>query len=210
MRKPLTSLLFLPCLLAAGCASEAPGQRNPVVLHYQHVANVHRIDFSTPVPLRGNQQIHFVQPLASQGFWAVFVLCSVDVSGARVPAFYYDIDRFRVQYGGRRFGPLRPYTLRLDDSIELNTRNDTAAIGDAVAAEIHEGPPSQLFRPGFHANLDYRFAIYIPQALNDYAGEELALRYVGGSTMVLGNGVPPYDIPVAGADGAGIAARCRP
>ncbi|MFC5552031.1 hypothetical protein [Massilia aerilata] len=210
MRKPIKSLLLLSCLLAAGCTSVDPGLRNTVILHYQHVANVHRIDFRNPVLLRRNEAIHFVQPLESQGFWAVFVLCSIDVTGAKVPAFYYDIDRFRVQFGGRRFGPLRPYTLRLDDSIALNTRTDTAAIVDAIAAEIHEGPPSQVFRHGFYTNLDYRFAIYVPQALSDYAGEELPLRYVGGTTMVLGNGTPPSDIPVAGADGAGIAARCRP
>jgi hypothetical protein len=50
----------------------------------------------------------------------------------------------------------------------------------------------------------------VPQGLSDYAGEELPLRYVGGNTTVLGNGTPPSDIPMAGADGAGIAARCRP
>jgi hypothetical protein len=214
MRKPITFPPLLPCLLAcllaAGCASVDTGLRNTVVVHYQHVANVHRIAFSNPVSLRHNTSIRFVQPLESQGFWAVFVVCSVDASGANVPAFYYDVDRFRVQFDGQRFGPLRPYTLRLEDSIDLNTRTDTAAIVDAIATEIHEGPPSQVFRHGFYTNLDYRFAVYVPQGLTDYAGEELPLRYVGGNTMVLGNGTPPSDIPVAGADGTGIAARCRP
>jgi len=210
MRKPIKSLLLLSCLLAGGCTSVDTGLRNTVVVHYQHVANVHRIAFRNPLSLHRNESIRFVQPLESQGFWAVFVVCSVDVTGANVPAFYYDIDRFRVQFGGRRFGPLRPYTLRLDDSINLNTRTDTAAIVDAIAAEIHEGPPSQVFHHGFYPNLDYRFAIYVPQGLSDYAGEELPLRYVGSDTMVLGNGTPPSDIPVAGADGTGITARCRP
>ena len=205
----LTKFLLLPCLLA-GCTSVDTGLRDTVILHYQHVANVHRINFRNPVPLRRDEAVHFVLPLESEGFWAVFVLCSVDVTAPQVPAFYYDLDRFRVQYDGKRFGPLRPYTLRLDDTIELNTRTDTAAIADAIGTEIHEGPPSQLFRRGFYTNLDYRFAIYVPQGLVNYAGEELPLRYVGGKTMVLGNGTPPSDIPVAGADGTGIAARCRP
>jgi len=217
MRKPITStlpLLLLPPLLLplllASCASVDSGRRETVVLHYQHVANVHRIDFSSPVPLRRSESAHFVLPLESQGFWAVFVLCSVDVTGAAVPAFYYDVDRFRVEYGGRHFGPLRPYTLRLEDSVELNTRTDTSAIVDAIAAEIHEGPTSQVFRHGYYRDLDYRFAIYVPQGLANYAGEELPLRYVGGKTTVVGNGYPPSDIPVAGADGGGIASRCRP
>lgn len=209
MRKPFKSALLLPLLLA-GCTSVDPGLRETVVLHYQHVANVHRIDFRNPVPLRHDEAVHFVVPLESQGFWAVFVLCSVDVTGATVPAFYYDVDRFRVEFGGRRFGPLRPYTLRLDDTIDLNTRTDTSAIVDAIAAEIHEGPPSEVFRHGFHPNLDYRFAIYVPQSLTNYAGEELPLRYVGGNTMVLGNGTPPSDIPMVGANGTGITSRCRP
>lgn len=209
MRKSFTSSVLLPLLLA-GCTSADPGLRDTVVLHYQHVANVHRIEFSNPVPLRHNDAVHFVVPLESQGFWAVFVLCSVDVTGPGVPAFYYDVDRFRVQFGGRHFGPLRPYTLRLDDSIDLNTRTDTFAIVDAIAAEIHEGPPSQVFRHGFYPNLDYRFAVYVPQALTNYAGQELPLRYVGGNTLVLGNGTPPSDIPVAGANGTGITSRCRP
>jgi hypothetical protein len=208
MRKPFMSALLLPLLLA-GCASVDTEQRDTVILRYQHVANVHRIEFRNPIALRRNEAIHFVQPLESQGFWAVFVLCSVDVTGA-VPAFYYDIDRFRVQYDGRRFGPLRPYTLRLDDTIDLNTRTDTAVIVDAIAAEIHEGPPSQLFHHGHYPNLDYRFAIYVPQGLADYAGEELPLHYVGGHTIVKGNGIPPSDIRVAGANGTGITARCRP
>ncbi|MGB9108198.1 MAG: hypothetical protein WCC39_05890 [Telluria sp.] len=210
MRNLTKFLLLLPCLTVAGCASVDNGVRDTVVLHYQHVANVHRIDFRNPLPLRRNELVHFVLPLESEGFWAVFVLCGVDVTGANVPAFYYDIDRFRVQYDGKRFGPLRPYTLRLEDSIDLNTRTDTAAIVDAIATEIHEGPPSQLFQHGVYGNLDYRFAIYVPQGLSGYAGEELPLRYVGGKTMVLGNGTPPSDIPMAGADGAGITARCRP
>jgi len=213
MRNPITSTLLLPLLLA-GCTSVdsdvRSGARETVVLYYQHVANVHRIDFSSPVALGRKENVHFVLPLESQGFWAVFVLCSVDVTGAAVPAFYYDVDRFRVEYGSRHFGPLRPYTLRLEDSIELNTRTDTSAIVDAIAAEIHEGPPSQVFRHGYYRDLDYRFAIYVPQGLADYAGEELPLRYVGGKTKVQGNGYPPSDIPAVGADGGGITARCRP
>jgi hypothetical protein len=210
MRNLTKFLLLLPCLLAAGCTSVDTGLRDTVVLHYQHVANVHRIDFRNPVPLRRNEAIHFVLPLESEGFWAVFVLCSVDVTGASGAGLLL---RHRPLPRPVRRQALRPAAslhLRLDDTIDLNTRTDTSAIVDAIATEIHEGPPSQLFQRGFYSNLDYRFAIYVPQGLADYAGEELPLRYVGGKTMVLGNGTPPSDIPVVGADGAGITARCRP
>jgi hypothetical protein len=211
MRKPITYAPVLACLLAVGCASVDRGLRHTVVLHYQHVANVHRIAFSSPLALaQRNSPVHAVLPLESQGFWAVFLLCSVDASGAHVPGFYFDVDRFRVPQGKQRFGPLRPYTLRLDDTTDLNTRQDTPDIAQAIAMEIQEGPSSQVFRHGFYGGLDYRFAIYLPRGLPDYSGDALPLRYDGGRTMVLGNGYPPSDIPVAGLGGTGIASRCRP
>jgi hypothetical protein len=213
MRTPLA--LVLPCLLPsllAACASIDPGLRYTTVLHYQHVANVRRIDFSTPVPLqRRPEPARFVQPLESEGFWAVFLLCGLDASGAGIPSFYLDVDRLRVAHGKERFGPLRPYTLRIDDSTDLNTVRDTPALARAIAAEIGAGLPSQVFRRGFYPHLDVRFAIYVPQGLPDYSGDELALRYKGSrSTMVLGNGRPPSSIPLAGLGGTGIASHCLP
>jgi hypothetical protein len=210
MRKLSTYALALVSLLAAGCTSVDTGLRNTVVLHYQHVANVHRIVFANPVPLPQRAPVHAVLPLESEGFWAVFVLCSVDATGANIPSFYFDVDRFRVRYGKQRFGPLRPFTLRLDDTVDLNSRSDTPAIAAAIAAEIQEGPSGQVFRHGYYPGLDYRFAIYVPRSLPDYSGDELTLRYEGGQTMLLGNGYPPSDIPVAGLGGMGIASRCRP
>lgn len=210
MRKLITYVPAL-ALLAAGCSSVDTGLRHTVVLHYQHVANVHRIDFSSPVmPAQGSNPVHTVLPLESQGFWAVFLLCSVDATGTYIPSFYFDVDRFRVPNGKQDIGPLRPWTLRLDDTSELNTRADTPAIAQAIAMEIQEGPSSQVFRHGFYGSLDYRFAIYLPRGLPDYSGNALPLRYEGGQTLVLGNGYPPSDIPVAGLGGTGIASRCLP
>jgi len=204
---------FVPAclLLAAGCSSVDTGLRHTAVLHYQHVANVHRIDFSTPVPLRQRDApAHYVQPLESQGFWAVFVLCSVDASGAAIPSFYFDVERLRVQAGEQRYGPLRPYSLRLDGTTDLNTARDTPALAAAIAAEIQEGIPNQVFRHGYHPKLDIRFAIYVPHGLPEYSGDQLVLRYEGSHAMVLGNGYPPSDIPIAGSGGMGIASHCLP
>ncbi|WP_296942592.1 hypothetical protein [uncultured Massilia sp.] len=212
MRHLVHYSLVLPCLLAAaGCSSVDAGLRDTIVLHYQHVANVHRIDFSNPVTLpHRTVPAHSVQPLASEGFWAVFLLCSVDASGAGIPSVYLDVDRLRVQYDGQRYGPLRPYTLRIDGTTDLNSLRDTPALSAAIAAEIGEGAPALVFRHGFHPELDIRFAIYVPRGLPGYSGEQLSLRYEGGRTMVLGNGHPPSSIPLAGLGGTGIASHCLP
>jgi hypothetical protein len=212
MRKLIRRVAVLPCLLAAGgCATVDTSLRNTVVLHYQHVANVHRIDFTTPLVLpQRSEPVHAVLPLESSGFWAVFLLCSLDASGANIPSFYFDLDRLYVAYGKQRYGPPRPYTLRLDDTTDLNSRFDTPALLDAIAQEIQKGPSTQVFRHGYYPRLDYRFAIYVPRALPDYSGDQLTLRYDNQQTMVLGNDVPPSDIPFAGAGGPGIAAVCLP
>ena len=211
MRYMLSPVLVLPSLLTlAACSSSPPDLRNTVVLHYQHVANVHRINFSNPLVVSHRAApVEYVMPLESEGFWAVFVLCSVDATGSRIPSFYFDVDRFRVEYNKRRFGPLKPYTLRLDDTVELNNRNDTRAIADAINAEIQSGPSNQVFRHGYYPGLDVRFAIYVPQSLPNYSGDQLSLSYEG-PTMVMGNDYPPSDIPVAGHGGTGIASHCLP
>lgn len=212
MRFSFIPILVLPPLLwLTACTGVDTRLRNTVVLHYQHVANVHQINFSTPVTVPGRAApVQSVLPLESEGFWAVFLLCGLDATGADIPSFYFDADRFRVQYDKQRFGPLRPYTLRLDDTIELNSRTNTRAIADAIAAEIGSGPPSQVFRHGYYPQLDRRFVVYVPRGLSDYSGGQLPLRYEGGQTLTLGNGSPPSDIAVAGLGGAGIAAHCLP
>jgi hypothetical protein len=210
MRKLIKYVLVTGLLTAAGCSSVDTGLRNTVVLHYQHVANVHQIAFTNPVALPNRAPVRFVLPLDSNGFWAVFLLCDLDVTGADIPSFYFDADRLRVQYGDQRYGPLRPYTLRLEDTADINSRFDTDALADAIAAELQRGPSSQVFRHGYYAQLHYRFAVYIPRALPDYSGDQLSLHYEGGRTLALGNGYPPADIAIAGPDGSGIAAHCLP
>jgi len=210
MRKLTTYALVPGLLTAAGCTSVDTGLHNTVVLHYLHVANVHRIDFANPVALPNRAPVHAVLPLDSHGFWAVFVLCDLDVTGSNIPSFYFDVDRVRVQYADRRYGPLQPYTLRLDESADINGRSDTQVLADAIAAELQRGPSSQVFRHGYYAHLDYRFAIYVPRALPEYSGEQLRLRYEGGQTLTLGNGYPPADVDAVGLGGTGIGSHCLP
>jgi hypothetical protein len=197
----------LLCLSA--CTSVDPKFQNSVILHYQHVANVHQIQFTSPLPLSPNP-VNFVMPLDAHGFWAIFVLCALDVTGKDVPSFVYDVNDFKVHYGSQTFGPLHPYTLRLQASPDLNAPRDTPVIADAIAGEVQEGPSTQVFAHGFYPSLNYRFAVYVPKALPNYAGGQLTLRYAGYPSAVFGNGNPPSDIPVVGGSGTGIASRCLP
>ena len=196
-------------LALAACASPRP--KAVAVLHYQHVANAHEIRFTNPIPLSAAlYRVGHLSPVDSQGFWAIFVLCNVDVNEHAQRGFHYSVNGFRVRHEGKEYGGLPPYSLRYQGQVDLNNTGDTMPILDAIAAEIQEGPPEQVFHSGFYPDLNYRFAIFVPKALANYAGEELALTYKGQPAILVGNGKPPSDLHAVGGTAAGVAAACVP
>lgn len=201
-------LATLPLWLAA-CASTPTPPEQAAVIHYQHVANTHQVWFVSPLDL-GLRPVNYVLPRDPEGFWAIFVVCSMDVSAPGLPSFVYDVNNFRVEYNGRQFGPLRPYSLRYENSHVLNRPMETPALASAIAAELREGPALQVFSRGFYSGLNYRFALFLPRGIPDYAGEQLTLTYKGQPALLLGNGYPPYDIRAVGGNAAGVSATCRP
>jgi hypothetical protein len=209
MRNFFRKILLLAALSGLAACSSTQQAGDAVVIHYQHVANAHEVRFATPLAL-APRPARFVLPRNRQGFWAIFVLCSLDVRGAAVPRFVYDVNNFRIDYAGRELGPLRPYSLRFEDSAFLNGPPETPALANAIAGELQQGPSLQVFSHGFYPGLNYRIALFVPQGLVDYAGEQLRLSYRGQPSLLLGNGYPPYDIPAVGGSGAGVAARCLP
>ena len=196
------------CALA-GCAGQT--RKADAVLHYQHVANAHEIRFTNPIALSAAlYRVGYLAPVDSQGFWAIFLLCNVDVAEHAGRGFQYNVGQFRVSYGGRDIGGLPPYSLRYQGQADLNNDGDRLPILDAIAAEIQEGPPTQIFHSGFYGGLNYRFAVFIPKALDGYAGEELQLSYKGQPAILVGNGKSPSDLPAVGGTAAGVAAACLP
>jgi hypothetical protein len=205
------NLLCCGCVCLAGCGTVAAPPEQAVVFYYQHVANAHEIRFSNPVAVPQRYfPVDFVTPIDRHGFWAVFVVCSLDTRASVLPGFRYDVRNFQIDYGQQLFGPLQPYTLRFEGAAELNTPADTGVLAAAIGDEVQEGPTMAVFDRGTFPNLNYRFAVYVPRALPEYAGEQLPLRYVGQPAILRGNGHPPADIPAVGGNGAGIASRCLP
>jgi hypothetical protein len=209
MRNFFRTVLSAALLSLAACSGMQPQAGDAVVIHYQHVANAHEVRFATPLALAPGPA-RFVMPRNRQGFWAIFVLCSLDVRGEAVPSFVYDVNNFRIDYAGRDFGPMHPYSLRYEESAYLNSPPETPALANAIANELQQGPSLQVFSRGVYPALNYRIALFVPQGLDDYVGEQLILRYRGQPSLLLGNGYPPYDIPAVGGSGAGVAARCLP
>lgn len=196
-------------LALAGCAGQA--RKADAVLHYQHVANAHEIRFTNPIALSAAlYRVGHLSPVDSKGFWAIFLVCNIDVANDASRGFRYSVNNFRVIHQGRDIGGLPPYSLRYQGQVDLNNAGDTLPILDAIAAEIQEGPPEQIFHSGFYPDLNYRFAVFVPKELDGYAGEELQLSYKGQEVILVGNGKSPSDLPAVGGTAAGIAAACLP
>jgi hypothetical protein len=201
--------MCIALLALAACAGPKP--RAVAVLHYQHVANAHEIRFTNPIPLSAAlYRVGYLSPVDSQGFWAIFVVCSADVNGRAQRGFHYSVNNFRVSHEGREFGGLPPFSLRYQRQVDLNNAGDTMPILDAIAAEIQEGPPELVFQSGYYPELNYRFAIFVPKALANYTGEQLTLTYKGQPAILAGNGKPPSDLHAVGGTAAGVAAACVP
>jgi hypothetical protein len=209
MRTLLNRLPALVVLLwLAACSVPPPAPAEAVVIRYQHVANAHEVRFATPLAL-APRPAGYVLPRSRQGFWAIFVVCSLEV-GAKVPRFLYNVNNFRIDHAGTEYGPLRPFSLRFENSTDLNGPLETPALAAAIAGELQRGPNFEVFSPGAFPTLDYRIALFVPKGLDEYAGDQLVLRYHGQSAVLIGNGYPPFDIPVVGGSGTGVASHCLP
>jgi hypothetical protein len=183
--------------------------KKAVIFKYDHVANVHEIRFLAPIPVPGTFGVNSVAPKEG-GFWAVFVICSLDVQGKQIESFNYDISHFAVEYEGQTFGyPLQPFTVRFEAGTALNDASNTPLIMNGIAKETQLGPSTQIFPRGLYPSLNYRVAILIPSSLSTYRGEQLTLKYTGQPSILQGSGNRPADISVLNFNAGTLPTTCR-
>lgn len=182
---------------------------NVVSFQYDHVANTQEISFRRP-PVNSFNSVSTAPN--RRGFWAVFVLCSLDVQGKAIETFQYDASKFVIEYEGTTYGPLQPFEVVFGASPILNDASNTPLIAAAIAQEVQVGPSHQPFPRGFYPSLNYRIAILIPDALSSYRGEQLTLKYIGQPSISLGRGQRPTNINDIGSGPLGEQApsECRP
>lgn len=184
----------LVCLALTRCSScpdlDAPLQ-NAVVFQYDHVANVDLISFNRNLVTTSGT--HSGARAISGGFWAVFVICSLDVQGNafKERAFDYNVANFVVEHNGRTYGALEAFTLNAGGTT-WPTVADTQKAADAVA-DVVQIPLSgrQKFPRAFYPSLNYRIAILIKDRPPNYSGEQLTLKYVNQPSIMQGRGQRP-------------------
>jgi hypothetical protein len=181
----------------SGCKSGSPldsALKKAVEIKFDHVANIPEIRFDENLNLGADGAIGSVSS-RNQGFWAVFVICSIDVQGREVETFNYDAANFFVEYEGVDYKlPLLPNTLTFGASTQTNNAANTPLVAAGIIKKLHLGPMRQAFPRGFYPSLNYRIAILIPNELRTYRGEQLTLRYGGHPTIVLGGGNRPVTL----------------
>lgn len=197
-------------LVLLGCQSGAVDRRKVVEFQYDHVANIQStIRFATPVPLSppvtSTRQVITKWP---NEFWAIFVICSLDVQGPDLESFTYDRTNFYVEYERKSYGVLQqPFSVITETEDEIGPQ-DTSAIQSAIFTTIGVGPSTQIFSHGLSLSLNYRIAIYIsdPEAAN----KVLPLRYTGHPAILRGRGHPPTSFPGYTPDSPPLPGTCRP
>lgn len=213
--RPL-SLRFVAAILGAAALTGCPqcpddtlkeALSNVVVFKYEHVANIREIRFPEPTRIHGNS-FNFVQPVDSYGFWAVFIICSLNVQGDAIKTFNYNTGNFFVEYDGETYGPLRPQQVRYGASPTGNSAADTPTVAAAIHRAVGLGPSTQPFPRGFYPSLNYRIAVLIPGKLLYYGNEQLDLKYGGQPSIVQGTGHSPAILQFWNSD-VGLPGSCR-
>ncbi len=203
------AVLITPLLIILGCQSVELVAGKSVELHYDHVANIEDgIRFKTAVPLS--------PPLTSANevivkwpneFWAVFIICSLEVPGLDNNTFAYDRTKFYVDYEGKTYGVLQePFSVMTDTENDIGPQ-DIRAIDRAIVSMIGVGPSTQIFGQGVSPALNYRIAIYISNP--DAADKVLTLRYAGHPVILRGRGQTPLTVPGYTPDSPPLPESCR-
>jgi len=194
MRKIIPPVLITALLGLMGCQSAQIDLKKVVEFQYDHVADIQNtIRFAAPVPL--SSTLTSTNQVISKwlgGFWAVFVICSIDVRGTEIESFTYDRTKFYVENGGKTYGALQPFNLITAAEDDIGPA-DTSTIESAIVNTIGSGPSTHVFGPGLSSSLNYRVAIFIsdPTAAN----KVLTLRYKGHPSVLRGLGHSPADLP---------------
>lgn len=168
-RAVLVSLILSTTLLFHGCASIQQNAPKMVWIKYAHLANVRSFQ-----PQPGSFQY---AAASSDGFWAVFELCSIDVQGSALNGFNYDAAKFLVPWGSTKIDASTPGTVGRSDAVGLPMPNPQ--VNAVVQAAFGKGPSAQFLPKKFYPNIGYRFAIFFNSYPAGYLGEPMTLQYDG-------------------------------
>lgn len=177
-----------------GCQTVEIDSKKVVEFQYDHGANIQNtIRFEAAVPL--SPPLTSTNQVISKwlgGFWAIFVICSLDVRGTEIESFTYDQTKLYVEYGGNACGALQPFSLVTAAEDEIGPA-DTSIIESAIIRTIGSGPNTKVFGPGRSPSLNYRIAIYVSDPTA--ASKALTLRYKGHPSILRSLGHNPVDLP---------------
>jgi hypothetical protein len=190
---------------AGGCPEADQAAKNMVAFEYDHVANISEIRLTNPPPPGSGIPGYGFAPANTGGFWAVFVICNIDVQGsALTPTWNYDPENFRAA----GHGPLQPFQVRYGASSTLNNAADTPIVKDMIRKEVEIGH-AQPIPHGPHPAINFRVAILIPDQ-SVPANQQLPLAYTGQPSMFKGRNQTPAQVAYVGPGNPIGVAQCRP
>jgi hypothetical protein len=168
----LTALVVV--LLLQSCASIQQNAPKVVWFKIAHLARVHMIQPGPSNPA-GNFQYDAAN---SDGFWAVFEVCSIDVQGSALTnGFDYNSGNFAIPWVTGEIGGSSPGIVSRSDAKGLPMPNPE--VFAAVSIALESGPGSLHLAKGTYIKPGYRFAIFVDKWPVGYMGEAMNLHYNG-------------------------------
>ena len=156
-----------------GCTQDPQIQENlkkAVWIKYTHIANVKRFQ-----PNMGNSiQYNGVN---NDGFWAVFEICSIDVSGSALTGFTYNIGKFEIELPAGNVSKSTPGLVARSDAQARPSPGPE--VDGVVRAALEKGPVTQFLGKQLHDKPGFRFAILLNNNPAGYQNTAMDLDYLG-------------------------------
>jgi hypothetical protein len=181
VNRALFAGIFCMVLLAAGVLQSCSGPnteldenlKKAVFMKYTHVANVKSFQ-------NGGFQY---QGVTNGSFFALFDVCSINITGSGITSLNYDTSKFFIDAGS---GGLYGFTVPGYAGSAIVGRSDAQAFGaftpeivNAANNAFSLSPPTQVFPKQFYPTLKYRIAIFVKDNPAGYLGDSMTLKYAG-------------------------------
>jgi hypothetical protein len=192
--------LFLLLAATGGCAScqqeLAEAANKAVMVEYDYLMSFASYRFNDP-PARISGGITLYTGSEPTGFWAVFLICSIDNRNPLAETFMYDVKRWYVEFEGNRwyYSPILPRGKYSGYSAGGNSNPanmvswlpheiseaENSRVSAQFRSEVILGPDSQQFPKGGPYHVPIRIAIFVAseKRYRDPTRAELRLMYDG-------------------------------
>lgn len=218
MYKNSICLVVLLAILS-GCASLKEGLRKAVLMDYDQVNNFRNYTFDNFwIDWGGSASESGITGVGTSpnigGFWVTFLICNLRNEGADAQPFPYNINKFYVEYDGKKHyhQPLQTYTYSSIPHGLPGNPSVTGLVNETMRKETQLGPDTDTFQKGYYPTVNYRLAIYVTRSTPGVIDvtPHILLRYEGYPNIMNPRNQAPLILGPNSTKKSDLRTTCRP